>query len=294
MPVWHPLILSRPRAPGGDAAETAIARPDNAGDVSPLCVGSAECYRVETLARISGSVSTLVRTSDRRLLFIEDGQRVRIVEDDVLAPEPALTAAASAVLTGLVLDPAFADTRLVYVGVVEESSGGNRQLSIVRYREVANALGEGAVIVAGLPLPATGTPSLAVDAARRLYVAMPAAPPGDPRPDRYAGMVLRFESDGTAVRDDGVDAPIFSRGYAQPTALAWTGMGNDSVAVWNSRGRGRCAGASVAESCVRWVCGGSRERRPCYGLRRGESQCPGLDLRAGARHRCPCGPGSCR
>jgi hypothetical protein len=39
--------------------------------------------------------------------------------------------------------------------------------------------------------------------------------------------VLRFESDGTAVRDDGAGAPVFSQGYAQPTALAWSALGNE-------------------------------------------------------------------
>ena len=87
-------------------------------------------------------------------------------------------------------------------------------------------LGEGAALVAGLPLPAVGDASLAIDSARRLYVAMPAASVSD-RASRYAGMVLRFEGDGMAVRDDGPGAPVFSSGYAQPTSLAWTGAGNE-------------------------------------------------------------------
>jgi glucose/arabinose dehydrogenase len=88
-------------------------------------------------------------------------------------------------------------------------------------------LGERAAIVAGLPLPMVGDAALAIDAAGRIYVAMPAAPSSDPRAARYAGMVLRFESDGSTVGDDGADAPVLSRGYAQPTALAWSGAGDD-------------------------------------------------------------------
>ena len=92
----------------------------------------------------------------------------------------------------------------------------------MRYREVANSFGEGAAIVVGLPLSSTGNASFTVDASRRIYVAIPTESVSHSRPSRYAGMVLRFESDGTAVRDDGADAPVFSPGHAQPTALGWS------------------------------------------------------------------------
>ena len=161
------------------------------------------------------------------MFFIENGKHIRLIDRDELVPQPALSADAAATLIGLVLDPGFADTGFVYVGVVRQRAGGGRELDIVRYREVANTLGEGAVIVAGLPLPANGDASLAVDAVRRLYVAMPAAPGSDSRAARYAGMLLRFESSGLAVQDDGAGAPVFSPGYAQPTSLAWIGAGNE-------------------------------------------------------------------
>jgi hypothetical protein len=225
----------RPREPRSDD-DTARAPvvgpassdgPTDTDDSGVLCVGGAGCYQVEALAHVDGRASALTRAPDGRVLLIEDGKHVRVIDDDVLVLEPALTAAASEALVGLVLDPRFADTRFVYVGVVEATADGRRELNVVRYREVANVLGERAVIVAGLPLPMVGDAALAIDAAGRIYVAMPAAPSSDPRAARYAGMVLRFESDGSTVGDDGADAPVLSRGYAQPTALAWSGAGDD-------------------------------------------------------------------
>jgi hypothetical protein len=207
------------------AEQMAIGSPPAADRV--LCTGGAECYRVEPLASIPGIASSLTGLGDGRLLFIEDRTRVRAIDDDTLLPEVALNVETSGQLAGLVLDPDFARTRFAYLGVIQTHVDGSRELSIVRYREVANVLGEGAALVAGLPLPAVGDAYLAIDSARRFYVAMPAAPVSDPRASRYAGMVLRFENDGMAVRDDGPGAPVFSAGYAQPTSLAWTGSGNE-------------------------------------------------------------------
>lgn len=236
-----------------DAAPTAAADARGRDEARVLCLGSTECYRVESLGDVAGNASALTQTADGRALFIENGKHVRVIEDDLLVSEFALSAAASSTFAGLVLDSGFTDTRFVYVGVVEASPDGSRQLNIVRYREVANTLGEGAVIVAGLPLPVTGDASLAVDAGRRLYVAMPAALASDPRAARYAGMVLRFESDGTSVRDDGAGAPVFSQGYAQPTSLAWAGIEN---ALWLA-GKGSDGVGALARLSLNRVSTGS-------------------------------------
>jgi hypothetical protein len=96
-----------------------------------------------------------------------------------------------------------------------------------------------------LPLPVNGDASLAIDARQRLYVAMPGALASDPRGGRYAGMVLRFESDGTAVRGDGAGAPVFSSGYQQPASLAWTGTDTLWLAGKGSDGVGALARLSL-------------------------------------------------
>ena len=164
--------------------------------------------------------------SDGRLFFIEDGKHVRVIQDGSLLPDAASSA------NPLPRYPASSSTRNSRARGTSTSVSSNpdpmavASLSVVRYREVGNALGEGAVIVAGLPFVVGRDASLAVDADRRLYVALPATAVGDPRADRYAGMVLRFEDDGTAVRADGAAAPVFSPGYSEPTSLVWSREGN--------------------------------------------------------------------
>lgn len=216
------------RAEGADAGDlpsrAASTRSTASNEMRSGCFGGA-CYAIETIAEIEG-VSGLSRTIDGRVLFIENGQHVRVIEGDRLVGAAALSAERGSTLAALALDPAFGDTGFVFVGIISGGADGDRQMDVVRYREVANILGEPAVVIAGLPLPAIGDASLTVDAARRLYVAMPAAS-GAAHAERYAGMVLRFEHDGTAVHGDGADAPVLSPGYAQPTSLSWIGARNE-------------------------------------------------------------------
>lgn len=191
-----------------------------------ICAARGECYRADSLADVSGHVSAVTPAEDGRVFFLEDGRHVRVIDGDRPTPAPALSAASSAAFADLVLDPGFAQNRLVYVGVVRAARGGGRQLDVVRYREIAGTLGEGAVVVAGLPLPASGSPALAIDEARRLYVALPGSA-DSARVERYAGMVLRFESDGRSVPGDGADAPVFMSGYADPKTLVWSATRNE-------------------------------------------------------------------
>lgn len=194
-----------------------------------LCAGTghAECYVVDHLASLRGNASALTPTGDGRLLFIEDGRRVRVISGGTLEHEPALTVDTTTRLAGLVLDPAFVRNQFVYVGEVETRADGSRELNIVRYREVRNVLAEGAAIVAGLPLPPVGDAPFTIDSARRLYVAAPATLSSDRNASPYGGMVLRFESDGTVSRDSHAGSPVLARGYAQPTSLVWSGAGNE-------------------------------------------------------------------
>ena len=215
-----------PNQQSADAKEVAPASPAAAGSGRLLCPGGAVCYSIDTIAVVAGNATDLTRTPDGRVLFVENGKHVRVIEGDLLVREPLLSVGETETLVGLVVDPRFADTRFAYVGVVGTAPDGDRQLRIVRYRELANVFGEGAVLVGGLSLPSEGRPSLAVDDARRIYVAMPMARTIEAHPTRYGGMLLRFEGDGTTVRDDGSGAPVFSLGYADPASLTWSGVGN--------------------------------------------------------------------
>jgi hypothetical protein len=189
-------------------------------------------------------VSALTPTGDGRLLFIENGTRVRMIAGDTLMPDAALTARAGTTLTGLVVDPWFSQNRFVYVGEAETRADGGRVLSIVRYREVAGTFAEGAALATAMPLPHDGNTPLAMDGARRLYVAVPGAVDGLAAADSpYYAMVLRFESDGTVPRDSRGGSPVFAAGYAEPLSLAWNAMRNE---LWLAG-----AGAAWSETVAR-------------------------------------------
>lgn len=219
--------VSSPQDGTSISAQAASARTSTR---QVLCAGTGDpdCYVVDRLASLAGNARSLTPAGDGRLFFIEDGRRVRVIDRGALMPEPALSAeTAAAQLAGLVVDPEFARNRFVYVGEVDARSDGSRQLNIVRYREVANVLGEGAVIVAGLPMPPVGDAPFTIDSARRLYVAVPATLNSDRNASPYGGMVLRFESDGTVSRDSHAGSPVLARGYARPTSLVWSSAGNE-------------------------------------------------------------------
>ncbi len=195
------------------------------GASSKVCFDASqvECFRADFTAHVARPVSSLSTTRDGRLFFIEDGQYVRIVGENTLITEPALTSRSAHVrLEGLTIDPDFDRTRSVYVGEVETLPGGRRELSIIRYRELQDALGEGVAIVAGLAIPPDSQAPFTVDSLGRLYVAMPSAP-GFERSARYAygGTILQFNPDGTTPSSSASASPILARGFQSPSGLAW-------------------------------------------------------------------------
>ena len=88
---------------------------------------------------------------DGRLFVTERPGRVRIIENGVLLPEPALTltdvnAQTEAGALGLAVHPQFEQNRYVYLVYTAERPGQSPVTRLVRYRELANTLGEGVVL----------------------------------------------------------------------------------------------------------------------------------------------------
>jgi hypothetical protein len=187
-----------------------------------LCQGdAATCYSVETLTELPGRVNALTPTGDGRLLVIHDRRHVRVIAQGVLLPDAALTSAPGVEISGVALDPAFDRNRHVYVGEVETRADGSRTMAVRRYREVVSTLAEGATIVASLPLPRTGDAPFTIDAVGRIYLAIPSAMDDSAGGLPYAGLVLRFERDGTVSRDSRAGSPIIARGFDRPVSLVW-------------------------------------------------------------------------
>jgi hypothetical protein len=205
---------------------SAEVSPGNAGDrPSEFCFVSheTECYEARVKARGSGHVSHLAPTLDGRLFFVHDGRSIRVLERDGLLSVPALSVDFGQFrIAGLAVDPDYLRTRHVYVAKIAGGSGEVGELSVVRYREIGNVLGERASIVPSIPVPAAAHPRLTLDDAGRLYVAIPSTQRAGVRPSSpYEGMLLRFNIDGTTPRDNQAGSPVFARGFDVPTGLEW-------------------------------------------------------------------------
>jgi hypothetical protein len=187
-----------------------------------ICLaGTGRCHGERVVASGLSDVTNLSPLPDGRLLFIERGMLVRVI-DDGLIPEPALTAPDGATLVGLAVDPSFARTRYVFVAWAERGDDDSDwRLTISRYRELAGSLGEGARIVTTLPFRAGAVAPLALDAAGLLYVALPWTEQlallvrGE---SHGTGALLRFTHEGTVPAASG--SPVLGLGYARPSSMA--------------------------------------------------------------------------
>ena len=177
-----------------------------------------ECFAVTTLFRTSGQVNALAVLPDDRVLTIEDGTRVVVRHAQEWGAETAFVASAR-VLADLVVDPAFHETRAVYLSELERGANGQVELTVARYREIQGRLGQRAPIVSGVLVPEGRTAPLAVDNAGNLYVAIPSSSGVGVRHDLYAGTILRFRADGNVPPDAPAASPVFAAGIADPRAL---------------------------------------------------------------------------
>jgi hypothetical protein len=182
---------------------------------------TARCDGYSTIAFGLADVIGLSALPDGRLLFIEGGRQVRVIENGRLLPEPALTVPAEATLAGLAVDRAFDQTRFVFVAWAEVNNNGEHRLNITRYRELVGTLGEGARIVTHLPFRPEARAPLAVDDASFLYVAVPSQQELFRSTGQAAlptGSVLRFTRDGLSAGSSRA-SPLIAYGYPRPTSL---------------------------------------------------------------------------
>ncbi|MGH9347961.1 MAG: PQQ-dependent sugar dehydrogenase [Vicinamibacterales bacterium] len=191
--------------------------------VSELTGGASGDHDAPVLASGLGAISWLSTTPDGRVLFVEDRRAVRVIQDDVLLPQPAhVIDTAGGEIVGLAVDVEFERTRFVYLAATEAQRDGSYVLHISRFRDVGHTLGQRAIIVTGLPVPRDAVAPLGVDGDGFVYVAMPALElPRRRRSDAArGGFVLRFTRDGGVPPTNPQSSPIIAAGFARPSALA--------------------------------------------------------------------------
>ena len=203
----------------GSATTTGVSLEQSAPLSQPMSCATdrpAVCYAVQLLANGLGAVSALTPIPDGRVMFIEDGQQIRVVARDAGSSLIALPAEPGRQLTGLAIDSQFEKSRSAFVAWSELARGAPG-LNITRYREVENLLGEGATIATALPTaPDVATP-IAIDDEGLVYVASPR----DPNTSglNSDGIVMRFNRDGLVPRSNQNASPIVAEGYGVPRAI---------------------------------------------------------------------------
>jgi hypothetical protein len=230
------------------AGSTAMTRLSATGRrVACLDARVDDCYDAHLVASHLDAVQDLVLAPDGRVVLIEGSRRVRVVRESTLLPGSALAVDPdAAALVSLAIGPDFPHTRHLYVGSIERWPGGRREFFVTRYRELQGTLGEGAVVLAGLPVAGEDRVPIAVDQAGFLYVALPAADPAEAMrgPLAWNGSLLRFTAEGATP--DGQSSPMLEPSYRRPAALLFDPAGPRLwIAGSGAATRGRVASISL-------------------------------------------------
>ena len=161
------IVEVLPSGQGGALVSPQTSARERVEQVAVVCADDSprqECYDVNTIATDLDPVTMLASTPDGRLLFVEGESRVRVVANGALLAEPALTTRdAKSRIVGLAIDRLFSESHGVFVSSTEPAGNGGSVLSVTRYREVANSLGEGNAIIDALPFSDDALAPMALD-----------------------------------------------------------------------------------------------------------------------------------
>jgi glucose/arabinose dehydrogenase len=206
-----------------------VTTPPGGGPVENFTAADGTRYGVQIVASDLELPWSLAWTTDGRMFFTERPGRVRVFRNGAVDPQPMLTIPDVAAVDesgalGLALHPDFATNRFVYV-MYTTRKGGSLVNRIVRYREVANTLGEPAVIIDDIPganIHDGGRIRFGPDG--KLYVTTGDAADENRFPQdlgSLAGKILRLNDDGTTPRDNPLPSPIYTYGHRNPQGLDW-------------------------------------------------------------------------
>lgn len=217
--------ISAAESPLAAAVQDATGRRPSARTTETAAPMSADSPHPAVRVIADGFVepSDLALLPDGRILVLERGGTVRIVNRSVRQTAPALDLArvtgGRAALLGAAIDPDFARTHFVYL-VHADGEG----FHVARYREALGTLGDRVEILDGIPSAATPTAALRFGPDGKLYVALDDG--GDPSTSgdlgSYSGKVLRLNADGSAPADQPGYSPVFVPNLTSPRALAWS------------------------------------------------------------------------
>jgi len=213
---------SEPQRPPGE-------QPPPAGPpVETFTAADGTRFGVQVVASRLEIPWAMASAPDGRLFVTERPGRIRILQNGTLLPEPAarladvFTTGESGAL-GLALDPQFTTTRYVYLTYTAQSGGGQVG-RLVRFREVANTLGEPSVLLDNVPAANIHNGSrVKFGPDGMLYVTFGDAASPSVAQDVASlnGKILRLTREGATPADNPFGSPVWSFGHRNPQGLDW-------------------------------------------------------------------------
>ncbi len=204
----------RPALSSSGPSSAALRAPVAAPCVSSL---TGACFTRELVATGGGSVSSLVSMPDGTLLIAERAGRVIAAAGPLDAPIVALEPEWAGSIVHAALAASDVDTTgHVYVLRSGEPRSGLRELHLTRYQSLNHRLETPHTIVAGIIVHEDATPSMALDPAGHLYIAIPAGAGLPP----YDGVVLRVDPEGQGATGHRAAPPVYASSPAAAVGVA--------------------------------------------------------------------------
>jgi glucose/arabinose dehydrogenase len=213
---------SEPRTPPGEPP------PSGGPPVEAFTAADGTRFGVQVVASGLEIPWALAFAPDGRLFVTERPGRIRILQSGTLLPQPAATlgdvfTAGESGALGLALDPQFASTRFVYLTYTAQAPGGQVG-RLVRFREVANTLGEASVLLDDVPAANIHNGSrVKFGPDGMLYVTFGDAASPSVAQDVASlnGKILRLTREGAVPADNPFGSPVWSFGHRNPQGLDW-------------------------------------------------------------------------
>jgi glucose/arabinose dehydrogenase len=182
---------------------------------------------------------SIVFTSDIRMLVNERPGRIRIIENNILKPEPLYTVnnvstGSEEGLMGLALDPEYQVNKNIYISYAYENNG-DMFVRIVRLKDEGNKLIGETIILDGIKADKNHAGCrLRFGPDKKLFITTGDATERElaQRTDNLEGKILRINSDGTIPNDNPFpNSPIWTIGHRNPQGIDWY---PDSEIMWST------------------------------------------------------------
>jgi glucose/arabinose dehydrogenase len=193
----------------------------------PFATADGTTFAVETVGRGLDAPSGLAVSPDGRVFVAERAGAVRLWKGGRLEDAPMVRLANAVVgsdtgLVGIAIHPDFARNGQVYLAYTARADDGKFINRVVRFRDVADTLGEAAVLLedatSAVPLRA---PHIRFGPDGKMYVAFPSDAATARDSAGYSGKILRLNDDGTTPRDNPGYSPILADDKGVPIVFGW-------------------------------------------------------------------------